>query len=220
MAANLPTSLADEFIANATAKPASCGNLIFAIDATGSRERTWDTAVQLQSEMFREVAGLGALNTQLIYFRSYSECKASNWVSDPMQLEALMRRVRCDTGETQINRILTHAAKETARRKINAMAYIGDCCEEQREQLTAPARRLSNLEVPVFMFQEGDDRDVRSLFREIAELTGGSYHQLNHDSAAQLAELLKAVAVFSVGGVPALEQQGTKAAKLLLNQIR
>ena len=37
----------------------SRGRLMFAIDATASREPTWDMACHLQSEMFEETAALG-----------------------------------------------------------------------------------------------------------------------------------------------------------------
>ena len=42
------------------------GRLIFALDATASRERTWDTACTLQADMFREAASAGGLDLQLV----------------------------------------------------------------------------------------------------------------------------------------------------------
>ena len=62
-------SRVDKFLAGVAAKPVSRGSLIFALDATGSRECTWDTAAELQTQMFREIAGLGSLDVQLVYFR-------------------------------------------------------------------------------------------------------------------------------------------------------
>jgi hypothetical protein len=59
-----------------------CGRLIFALDATASRQPTWDTACQLQAEMFREAATVGSLDLQLVYYRGLSECRASRWLSD------------------------------------------------------------------------------------------------------------------------------------------
>ena len=37
------------------------GRLIFALDATASREPTWDRACRIQGEMFEATAGLGGL---------------------------------------------------------------------------------------------------------------------------------------------------------------
>ena len=57
------------------------GRLIFAMDATASREPTWDHACHIQGEMFRETQALGGLEIQLIYYRGFGECKASPWVA-------------------------------------------------------------------------------------------------------------------------------------------
>ena len=116
--------------------------------------------------------------------------------------------------------MLDHALRETAKRKINAMVYVGDCCEEKRAHLVTLAEELGRLKVPVFMFQEGRDQQARAIFQAIAEASHGAYHAFDQGSAKQLAELLRAVAAFAVGGVVALEKQGTAAARLLLGQVR
>ena len=58
------------------------GRLIFAMDATMSRQPTWDRALQIQSEMFIETEKIGGLDVQLMYFRGFNECRASKW--DPL----------------------------------------------------------------------------------------------------------------------------------------
>ena len=100
------------------------------------------------------------------------------------------------------------------------MVYVGDACEEHPETLMKPAYELGELGVPVFMFQEGRDSITRDRFQKIAEATHGAYHSFDQGSAKLLGELLKAVAAFAVGGVLALERQGSDAAKRLLGQIR
>ena len=214
----------EAFLANVSNQPKQRGNLIFALDATASRERTWDTAAQLQVQMFAEVAVIGSLDLQLVYFRGMkgvnAECKASPWLSNPLQLAKLMTKIRCETGYTQIERVLSHVLRETKTRKINAAVYVGDACEEERGVLVRSARKLGDLEIPVFMFQEGRDPVAEMRFQEIAELTHGAYHRFDQGSGKQLAELLKAVATFAVGGVLALERQGSDVAKFLLGQVR
>ena len=156
---DLALSRVDKFLAGVSARPASRGNLVFALDATASRERTWDTACQLQAQMFREVAMIGSLSMQLVYFRGAQdfggECKASRWVDNPADLATIMTKIRCDAGYTQIGRVLGHVAREASRRKINALVFVGDACEEDRDQLIEPATQLAQLGVPAFMFQEG-----------------------------------------------------------------
>src|SRR5690349_19645851 len=75
--ANLPTAAAGGF---------GRGRLIFALDATASRQPTWDSAVRIQSEMFEATAGLGGLSLQLVYFRGLTECKASKWLTSTADL--------------------------------------------------------------------------------------------------------------------------------------
>src|SRR4249920_3621791 len=74
------------------------GRLIFALDATASRQPTWDTACELQTEMFREVAAVGGLSVQLVYYRGIAECGASRWVTRPEHLSGLMERIDCRMG--------------------------------------------------------------------------------------------------------------------------
>ena len=66
--------------------PGARGRLIFALDATMSRQPTWDTACRLQADMFREAAAIGGLDVQLVYYRGLGECRASRWVSQAERL--------------------------------------------------------------------------------------------------------------------------------------
>jgi len=195
------------------------GRLIFALDATNSRHETWDMACHLQGEMFHTVASIGGLNVQLVYYRDLSECRSSRWVSDTNQLTKLMTRIQCRAGHTQIGKILTHAKRETTVLKVSALVFVGDAFEEEDEILPI-AHELARAGVPVFMFQEGDARRVEQVFREIAKVTGGAYCHFDSGSAAQLGQLLKAVAVFAVGGKAALEASKDAGAIKLLGQLR
>src|SRR5262245_15823888 len=94
------------------------GRLIFALDATMSRQPTWETACTLEGEMFREAGSIGGLDVQLVYFRGLNECRASRWVSDGAGLGQLMSRISCQGGHTQIGKILSHARAESDRAKV------------------------------------------------------------------------------------------------------
>jgi hypothetical protein len=129
-----------------------CGRLIFAMDATMSRQPTWDLALGLQAEMFRAVKEVGGLDVQLVYFRGYGETRASKWVSDPEALARLMTRVSCQGGYTQIRKVLAHARREAEQNKVNAVVYVGDCMEEDIDELSQRAGALGLLGVPMFHF--------------------------------------------------------------------
>jgi hypothetical protein len=146
------------------------GRLIFAMDATMSRQPTWDLALELQSDMFKAVKAVGGLDVQLVYFRGFNECQASKWVGDPDTLARLMRQVACAGGLTQIRKVLAHARRESERNKVNALVYVGDCMEEDVDELAQLAGELGLVGVPVFIFHEGREPKAERAFREIARL--------------------------------------------------
>lgn len=231
--AKLPTESSrtdiDDFLKKVADLPArrasgERGRLIFAMDATMSREPTWDRACGIQAEMFRETAALGGLDVQLVYYRGFGECRASRWVGDPNGLLRLMTGVSCRAGHTQIGKVLAHARRETQKRKVDALVFVGDALEEDIDTLGQRAGELGVLGVPAFMFQEGEAAQVRRAFEEVARLTGGAYCPFDSGSARQLRELLSAVAVYAAGGKRALvefgRKQGSEAVRLLTGQVR
>jgi hypothetical protein len=186
------------------------GRLIFALDATASREPTWDRACRIQGEMFEATAALGGLEIQLVFYRGFSECKSSKWMTTAADLHRVMRSVFCVGGETQIERVLSHALRETRARKVNALVFVGDAMEEKVDRLCRLAGELGLLGVPIFVFHEGRDRIATAAFKQIASLSRGAYLSFDLSSADRLKELLAAVAVYAAGGYRALTAYGEK----------
>jgi hypothetical protein len=170
--------------------------------------------------MFEEAGRVGGLDVQLLYYRGMGECRASRWVSDTRSLRDLMTGIACRGGLTQIGKVLSHARRETQKQRVQAMVYVGDAIEEDVDALSAKAGELGILGLPVFVFQEGHDRNVEVAYREIARLSGGAYARFNQNAAAELAELLRAVAVFAAGGRKALAARKDAGAQLLLSQMK
>jgi hypothetical protein len=203
----------DSFLKKATAR----ARIAFVIDATASREPTWDMASKLQAQMFEETGKIGGLEVQLIYFRGPYECSHSAWISNGAELARMMAKVMCQAGETKIGKALAHARKEHQREKINAVVYVGDAMEEIAGDLYDAAAGLG---VPLFMFQEGDLSEPEETFCEMARLTKGAYARFDPGSAKLLGELLRAVAAFAIGGVTALADQRSEGARKLLGQLK
>lgn len=196
------------------------GRLIFAMDATMSRQPTWDMALSLQSEMFVAVRDVGGLDVQLIYFRGFGECRASKWVSDPMALQRLMTGITVLGGHTQIGKVLRHARNQVEKGRVDALVFVGDAMEENVDDLCARAGELGLLGVPMFLFQEGRNPAVERAFKQLAKLTKGAWCPFDTGSAAQLKELLTAVAVYAAGGRQALKRLGGgRGTQLLLEQL-
>jgi len=199
------------------------GRLIFALDATMSRQPTWDSACALQADMFREAAKTGGLDIQLVYFRGLGECRASGWVTGSEKLAGLMSAIDCRGGHTQIGKVLSHARQEYGKQRVQAMVFVGDAMEEKIDDLCTAAGELGLLGVPVFMFQEGDDPVAEQAYREIARLSRGAYCRFDTGAAHQLGELLRAVAAYAAGGIKALADLSARrsdGARKLLAQLR
>ncbi|HYB56413.1 MAG TPA: VWA domain-containing protein [Alphaproteobacteria bacterium] len=192
------------------------GRLIFAMDATASREPTWDRASKIQGEMFKATESLGGLDVQLVFYRGFGECKTSPWVSDAAALVRSMTAVFCLAGQTQIAKVLRHALAETKRQKVNALVFVGDCMEENVDELAQLGGELGLLGVPCFLFHEGADPIAARAFKEIARLSHGAYCAFDAASAQQLKDLLSAVAVYAAGGRKALAHFGEKKGGLVL----
>lgn len=199
------TDFLNKVAATASTRPAGeSGRLIFAMDATASREPTWDRACHIQGEMFSETAALGGLQVQLVYYRGFGECQASRWAVSAKELLRFMTSVRCLGGQTQIRKVLSHAIRETGKNKVDAVVFVGDAMEEDIDRLCHLAGELGVLGVPIFLFHEGGDPLVRRAFEQIARLSGGAYCPFDSASAQQLRDLLSAVAVYAAGGRQAL----------------
>jgi len=209
------SSSVDEFLAS---KGVTTGRIAFVLDATASRQPTWDMSQGLMGDMIREA---GQLEMKLIFFRGGNEgpkqCKTSDWISDPTRFARLMGKVECLSGYTQIARALAQAKREE---NVGAIILIGDQAEPVEDNLDRLGLEARDLKAPVFAFQEGFDRATEKAFRQIAELSKGAYGRFGAGSAKQLGELLKAAAVVAKGGVKALEGRQDEASKLLLEQMR
>ena len=162
---------------------AGAGRLIFALDATASREPMWDSACRIQAEMFAETASLGGLQVQLCYYRGFQQFHCDSWCTDTTRLQEQMAQVRCLGGATQIGRVLEHCVVEARQHKVQALVFVGDAIEEATDPLCATAGQLGLLNVPVFIFQEGRSAQVTRVFQQIAQLSGGACVPFDHHSA-------------------------------------
>jgi hypothetical protein len=136
----------DSFLAElkgrTTATTGKRGRLVFGLDATMSRQGTWDTACMLQADMFHQIAAAGGLDMQLVYYRGISECRASRWFSQPEQLAKTMSQIVCNAGYTQIEKVLIHAQRETKLLQVSALVFVGDAMEENPDALAGEANKL------------------------------------------------------------------------------
>ena len=214
-------------VVRATKPPANVSEephrILFALDATASREPTWDLAMNLHAELFRAVAeegdGAAQVAVQLAYYRGYNEFHTSPWTTSSTALLRHMTGVACRGGMSQIGRVLGHALAESKRVPVKAAVFVGDACEEPHGVLTAAAGRLALFKMPVFVFQEGDDPSAGRIFRSIARITGGAHAPFQAGSADQLRALFGAVARYAAHGRDGVREIEHDVVRGLLAQL-
>ena len=155
------------------------GRLIFALDATMSRQPMWDTACSLQADMFREAAAIGGLDVQLVYYRGLNECRASHWVSQAERLGALMEEKLDD---------LCHAAGELGLLGVPAFMF-----QEGSDPITEQAfREIARLTRGAYCrFDPGAAHQLAELLRAVAAYAAGGMRALADLSARRQAGALK-----------------------------
>jgi hypothetical protein len=190
--------------ASAAPVPPRKGRLVMIIDLTGSREPSLEEARKATAAMIDTIKAVGAIAVKLIYFRGDNECKASPWHDHPDILRHSMQGLSCKTGGTQIARALrvVLAEKET----VSGVVYIGDCCEDEPEELDALAQALGARSVPLYMFHEIGSLEARPVFRGMAEASKGVYVEFRPDAGKVLREILANVAAFVTAGPAGVRQ--------------
>jgi hypothetical protein len=180
------------------------GRVIYAVDATASREAGWRIACDLQAKMFRSAGSM--LSLQLVFYGG-DTCRASRWATSGDELARWMNTVQCEGGLTQIEKVLQHVLREHAKAPVQAVTFIGDAQEENLDVLVGLADKLGAAGIPLHMCQEGDVGSVRKAFRLLALRTGGTYSAFNPAApqtierlSAQLNEVAR-VAVASVAAI-------------------
>ena len=192
------------------------GRLIFALDATASRQPTWDLAMETQAAMFATATRVGGLSVQLVFYRGIGQCLAGPWVTGAEEMVRRMSGVTCRAGRTQIGRVLRHALNTHAETPVAAVVFIGDSVEEEPDALYALAGEMGLRKLPVFVFHEGREPFAARVLAHVARLSGGAFCPFDAASADHLRRLLEAVAIYAAAGRPALEDHARRAGGAVL----
>lgn len=204
----------------------SAARLIFGLDLTASREASLKHARVATATMFEAIKNIGEVALKLVYYRGIDECKESKWNEDPEVLCRSMLTLSCESGHSQIARLLRLALAQ--EEKLSGVVFVGDHCEESSGDLNELAEKLGQKSIPLFVFHECADHDRRSLkakpvFKRLAESSGGVYVEFKPDSGVVLRELLANVAAFSAAGIHGFERIAspqTSEARQLRGRLR
>lgn len=167
----------------------------FIVDATASREQTWETAQTVQGRMFQALAGLGKAEIRLVHFGG-GDLADHGWHADTRALARKMAGVRCRMGLTQIIPALQlFIAGEPA---ADAVILVGDAFEEEATELAPLLQLFRTRRVRVFSFFDGESGFSEDAYRKIAAETGGRFARFGDD--LPLGDLCEGVALLSGGG--------------------
>ncbi len=179
--------------------------LLFSMDATASRQHTWEVAQDITVSMFDVLPG--GLKIALAYHGGGSLREVSNFRDNASYFKDKVKGVRCMAGHTALCEILEEAVEING---LSALIYIGDCFEEGKHKAESLARKLKVKKVPCFMFIEGDDPEAQKAFAMIAEITGGALFPFEMAATIRVKEKLEAIAAYAAGGMKLLrERQGS-----------
>lgn len=197
--------------------------LLFGMDATASREHSWDVAKRITAAMFEAVPG--ELEVALAYHGGGCLKELTPFSADAKAFLDKVHTVRCQAGGTAVNEVLEAAITVP---RLKALVYVGDCFEEDVTEAASLAVQLKLKGTRAFIFHDresgqlGYDVDTaHDVFAQIAATTSGAVLPFDETSPSKVKELLEAIAVYAVGGIKALEQQ-TKylpGARILLEHI-
>ncbi len=200
------------------------GGLAFLIDATGSREHSWQEAIQIQNRMFKEAGQFGELVTRLVHFQGANTLEVfppNRWARSAGEMQNHMNTILCMSGSTQIERGLQTCLEFPQRPKV--IAAIGDACEEDIENIRKSARALKKAGIPVFSFFEGNDETGHKAYQTLAKESGGIFAKFG--SKLDLSSLVTTAAAYSTGGLEAVQRlahrpgSNQEAARVVATQL-
>ena len=123
------------------AQPARA-RLIFGMDATASRQPSWDLACTTVAAMFDAAGKVGGLDVQLCHFGGMTPPRAGPWVADARQLVTVMTMVTCRAGITQIGSCSIMSAASMPGRR-SPLSYLSAIRSRRTARRWLPLRQGS-----------------------------------------------------------------------------
>jgi len=191
-------------------------NIIFAVDATASREHFWSETIKIQDKMFSTAQKAGAnLHAQLVSYSGETfdgEIHRTPWHNDAHALSDHLRSVRCAPSQTQIEKVFRHALNECCKRDVHALILVGDSYEENVPTLVRLASQINQKGIKLFMFHDTKTtctaEDTLTVFKKIAKAAEGFYVPFNVGDLAVLGDYLKVVGALATKNKTVIDHTG------------
>jgi hypothetical protein len=172
--------------------------LIFAVDATASREPAWTAARQVTDALVKALPG--ALDVALAVHGGSRVHTFTAFTSDANTLRDRAAGVSCVAGMTRLLPILSTSLKHPA---VRVVIYIGDVFEENLLRGRQIADAMGAQKTRLIVLHDTADPAARrdaEVFWDLAKRTGGCVLPFDAAASGRLRDILSAVAVYAVGG--------------------
>jgi hypothetical protein len=193
--------------------------LVFAVDATASREPAWAAARQVTDALVKALPG--ELDVALAVHGGSRVHTFTAFTNDATTLRDRAAGVSCEAGLTRLLPILSASLKQPS---VRVIVYIGDVFEESLSHGRHLADSLGARGTKLILLHDTADAAARrdaEVFRDLAKRTGGCVLPFDANAPGRLRELLSAVAVYAVGGDKLLRERrrNLPGAALLLEHL-
>jgi hypothetical protein len=179
--------------------------LVFAVDATASREPAWAAARQVTDALVKALPG--ELDVALAVHGGSRVHTFTAFTSDAATLRDRAAGVACQAGLTRLLPILFASLKQPA---VRVIIYIGDVFEESVSNGRRLADDLGQQGTKLIVLHDTSDPAARrdaEMFWDLAKRTGGCVLPFDANAPGRLRDLLSAVAVYAVGGEKLLRER-------------
>lgn len=179
--------------------------LIFAVDATASREPAWAAARQVTDALVKALPG--ELDVALAVHGGSRVHTFTAFTSNAAALRDQAAGVSCAAGFTRLLPILAASLKQPA---VRVVVYIGDVFEENLLRGRRLADSMGAQGTKLIVLHDTSDPGARreaETFWDLAKRTGGCVLPFDASAPGRLRDLLSAVAVYAVGGEKLLRER-------------
>ena len=179
--------------------------LVFAFDATASREPAWATARRVTDALFKALPG--ELDVALAVHGGSRLHTFTAFTTNANTLRDRAAGIVCEAGHTRLLAILSESLK---RPGVRVITYVGDVFEESLSRGRRLADTMGQHGIRLIVLHDTADRDARrdaEIFLDLARRTGGCVIPFDATAPERLRELLAAVAVYTVGGITGLQER-------------
>ena len=179
--------------------------LVFAVDATASREPAWIAARQVTDALVKALPG--ELDVALAVHGGARVHTFTGFTNNAATLRDRAAGVACEAGMTRLLPILSTTLKQQS---VRVVIYIGDVFEESLSHGRRLADQLGARGTKLIVLHDTADPSARrdaELFWDLAKRTGGCVLPFDASAPGRLRDILAAVAVYAVGGEKLLRER-------------